>query len=1011
MNMSSKIRQDMVPDDETLRSESILITTGEEQQTVLSRNGSYDVTGSNPQGSLVTDVTRIERTVSSFAETHTIGTWNVRSMSQGKLEIVKEEMRRTRIEILGVSEIWWKGKGHFQSDDFMVYYSGHDDSKRNGVAIILKKNIAQTILGYNPVNDRIISVRLQGKPLNITLIQVYAPTTGAEEVDIEEFYSKLQKVIDDTPKKDVLIIAGDLNAKVGDEEEIEITGRFGLGQRNNAGERLIEFCKENSLCIMNTQFKQHKRRLYTWTSPNGQHRNQIDYILCQRRWKSSVQSARTLPGADCGTDHELLVAGIRVKLKKIKRVALPKRYDLENIPEKYTLEVKNRFKALDLLERQPDELWGEIKHIIEEEAKEKVPIIKKQKGAKWLSEKAIRIAEERRKMKARKDVQGMRRLNADFQRQARKDKETYLNKECMEIEENNKIGRTRDLFKKIRDITGKFTPKIGVMKNRDGKDLVEEFEIKKRWKEYTEGLYMKDKNITEIYQEKEYNEEPLVLESEVRWAVNELANRKSPGEDGLPIELFKAAGEEAIRVLTALCQQVWKKISWPKEWKRSVFIPIPKKGDAKECSNNRTIALIPHASKVLLKVLQKRLEPYIEREMPDEQAGFRKGRGTRDQIANLRWIMEKTREYQKEIYMCFIDYSKAFDCVDHSKLWNGLRTMGIPEHLILLIKNVYMEQEATVRTVYGDTEGFKIGKGVRQGCILSPYLFNMYSECIMRKAGLEEEEAGIKIGGLKINNLRYADDTTLMAESEQHLKSLLRKVKEESLRSGLKLNISKTKIMTNGKCNSFEIDGNKIEIIENFIFLGSKINKDGTCEEDVRRRIMLGRTAMMDLSKIMKDRDITRRTKIRIIKAMVFPVATYGCESWTLRKKERKKIDAFELWTWRRLLKVPWTAKRTNQSILDEVRPECSLEALMLKQKLSYFGHVMRAERSLEKTIMLGKVGGSRRRGRQRTRWMDGIREGTGMSLQQLRDIAKDRSTWRELIHGVTRSRRRFDGT
>src|SRR5713101_1404388 len=169
----------------------------------------------------------------------------------------------------------------------------------------------------------------------------------------------------------------------------------------------------------------------------------------------------------------------------------------------------------------------------------------------------------------------------------------------------------------------------------------------------------------------------------------------------------------------------------------------------------------------------------------------------------------------------------------------------------------------------------------------------MHKERIMRKAGLEEEEAGIKIGGLKINNLRYADDTTLMPESEQHLKSLLRKVKEESLRSGLKLNISKTKIMTNGKCNSFEIDGNKIEIIENFIFLGSKINKYGTCEEDVRRRIMLGRTAMMDLSKIMKDRDITRRTKIRIIKAMVFPVATYGCESWTLRKKERKKNRRF----------------------------------------------------------------------------------------------------------------------
>jgi exonuclease III len=927
------------------------------------------------------------------------------------LEIVKEEMRRTGVEMLGVSEIWWTGKGYFESDDFTVYYSGHDNMKRNGVAIILKKNIAQTVLGYNPVNDRIISIRIQGRPLNITLMQVYAPTSDAEEVDIEEFYNKLQKAIDNTSKKDVLLVVGDLNAKVGNEEENEITGKFGLGRRNEAGERLIEFCKENSLCIMNTKFKQHKRRLYTWTSPNGLHRNQIDYILCQQRWKSSVQSTRTLPGADCGTDHELLVAGMRIKLKKVNRTSLPKRYDLENIPAKYAIEVRNRFSALDTVERNPEELWEEISEIVKEEAKRNIPTLTKKKKSKWLSEQAIKIADERRKMKARGDVQGMRRLNADFQRQARKDKETYLNKECMEIEENNKRGRTRDLFKKIRDITGKFTPRIGVMKNRDGKDLGEEFEIKKRWKEYTEELYMKDSNSSDIHQEIDYTVEPMILESEVRWAMNELADRKSPGDDGLPIELFKAAGEDSIQVLTALCQQVWKKIAWPKEWKRSVFIPIPKKGDSRECANNRTIALLPHASKVLLKVLQGRLEPYMEREMPAEQAGFRRGRGTRDQIANLRWIMEGTREYQKEIFMCFLDYSKAFDCVDHDKLWIGLRTMGVPEHLILLIKSVYKEQEATVRTAFGNTDWFKIGKGVRQGCILSPYLFNMYSEYIMRKAGLEEEEAGIKIGGIKINNLRYADDTTLMAEGEEDLRRLLRKIKEESLRFGLKLNMSKTKIMTTGRCDGFDIDGENVEVVKSFIFLGSRIEDDGGCEADVRRRLMLGRSAMIALNKIMKDKDVSRWTKIRIIKAMVFPVTMYGCESWTLRKRERKKIDAFELWIWRRLLRVPWTAKRTNQSILNEVRPEFSIEALMLKQRLSYFGHVMRAERSLEKKIMLGKIGGSRRRGRQRMRWVDGVKEATGMSLQQLRDATAKRSTWRGLVHGVTRSRRRLDGT
>ena len=199
--------------------------------------------------------------------------------------------------------------------------------------------------------------------------------------------------------------------------------------------------------------------------------------------------------------------------------------------------------------------------------------------------------------------------------------------------------------------------------------------------------------------------------------------------------------------------------------KRSVFIPIPKKGNAKECSNYQTIAFISHASKIMLKILQARLQQYVKCELPDVQAGFRKGRGTRDQIANILWIIEKAREFQKIIYFCFIDYAKAFDCVDHNKLWKILREMGIPDHLICLLRNLYASLEATVRTGHGTTDRFQIGKGVHQGCILSPCLFNLYAEYNM-----DEAQAGIKIARRNVNNLRYADDTTLMAKSEEELK-------------------------------------------------------------------------------------------------------------------------------------------------------------------------------------------------------------------------------------------------
>ena len=208
----------------------------------------------------------------------------------------------------------------------------------------------------------------------------------------------------------------------------------------------------------------------------------------------------------------------------------------------------------------------------------------------------------------------------------------------------------------------------------------------------------------------------------------------------------------------------------------------------------------------------------------------------------------------------------------------------------------------------------------------------------MPNTGLDEVQAGIKIAGRNINNLRYADDTTLMAANEEELKRLLMKVKEEREKVGLKLNIQKTKIMASSPITSWQID---VETVSDFIFWGSRITADGDCSHEIKRRLLLGRKVMTNLDSILKNKDITLSTKVRLIKTMVFPVVTYGCESWTVKKAEHRRIDALELWCWRRLLRVPWTARRSNQSILKEISPGCSLEGLMLKLKLQYFGHLM----------------------------------------------------------------------
>ena len=212
--------------------------------------------------------------------------------------------------------------------------------------------------------------------------------------------------------------------------------------------------------------------------------------------------------------------------------------------------------------------------------------------------------------------------------------------------------------------------------------------------------------------------------------------------------------------------------------------------------------------------------------------------------------------------------------------------MGIPDHLTCLFRNLYADQEATDRTGHATTDWFQIGKGVRQGCILSPCLFNLYAEYTMRNAGLEETQAGIKIAGRNINNLRYADDTTLMAESEEELKSLLMKVKEESEKFDLKLNIQKTKIMVSGPITSWEIGGETVETVSDFILGGSKITADGDCSHEIKRRLLLGRKAMTNLDSILKSRDIILLTKVHLIKAMIFPVVMDGCESWTIKKVE-----------------------------------------------------------------------------------------------------------------------------
>jgi len=873
-------------------------------------------------------------------------------------------------------------------------------------------------MGYNTVSDRVLSVRFRGGRINTTIIQVYAPTAMAAEEEQEAFYLDLQGTIDTTPRGDILVIMGDFNAKVGEDRSgwEEVVGKYGLGVRNEAGERMLEFCDSNELRIMNTWFEQPKRRLYTWTTPDGKHRNQIDYVLVNKRWKSTIKDVRTRPGADCGTDHEIIVATLQLKLKKLKRGKRLTSFDCKGITPEYRVEIMNRFEILErddtTEEEDANKLWTKMKTAIQEAAEKHVPKKTSRKITPWLSKEAIEVAMERRVAKKEGNRDRVKTLNKAFQRKAREDKENHLKEMCKEMEEEGKKGRTKELFAKIKEITKTAGPRMGSLKTKDGKIIGDEEEMKARWREYTEELYKEDERVVkENIKIEEVENEPEILEAEVEWAIKQLKDNKAPGHDGIPIELVKAGDEAVVRTITKLCNQIWRTGEWPEDWKRSVFIPIFKKGDARECGNYRTIAMISHTSKILLKIIHKRMEKTIERELPANQAGFRKARGTRDHIANIRWIMERQREYGQEVHMCFIDYSKAFDCIDHTLLWRTLIEMGIPKHLVKLLKGLYVDQEAVIRTEYGDTEKFKIRKGVRQGCILSPFLFNLYAERIMRRAGLEEATEGVRIAGKILNNLRYADDTTLLAGKKDDLAELIRRVRMESEKAGLYFNVKKTKVMTTATWENFEVDGETIEVVSSFTFLGSMLEKEGRCDMEIRRRVSMGKTAMNGLGNIWKDKYVSRETKKRLVRALIFPVVLYGCETWTKTLDMEKKINACEMWIWRKMLRISWTEKRTNESVREElgIERDETLQQTATWRKLSYFGHVMRSN-GLEKELMTACGEGRRRRGRPRKRWLDEVQEKSGMNLEELREATRERGHWRGYIKNIARAPR-ADGT
>ena len=953
-----------------------------------------------------------------------IGTWNIRTLfACGKIKELTHELSRYQWDILGLSEVRWTGSGETTTEEgHKIWYSGDEKKHQHGVGFIVNKEKINCIISCRPVNNRIISLRVGAQPLNLTIIQVYAPTSDYEDEDIELFYNELEECIKGVPKKDILIVMGDWNARIGEdafEQWAGISGRFGIGETNDRGIRLLEFASTYKLTLANTLFPHKASRKTTWHSPNNKTHSQIDYILFPSRFKSSINKAktRTFPGADIGSDHDMVLMTIKLKLKKNRRPKNPRiRYDLEklrdpDIAEMFKANVGGKFAALTLIHDNINSLTDTIKTVLHETATE-ILGNKRKKIKPWVTDDILNLCDKRREFKKKKgtnpqSTEDYRSINKEIRTKMKSAKEEWITEQCNNIDISLKDGNSKKAFETLKKLTNTKQARPMGIENSKGCLLTEEADILGRWTEYCMDLYnhkiSPDYNLinNNLWDNREIGDSPI-LETEVEEAIRSLKGGKSPGIDNIPSELIKHGGPQITKWMRIICQKIWDGKEWPTEWTQSLIIPLPKKGNIKQCQNYRTISLISHPSKIMLRIILNRLKRKAEEILSEEQAGFRAGRSTVEQIFNIRILNEKCLQHQKMLIHNFIDFKKAFDRVWHDGLWQVMKEFNIDKNIIDVIKALYNKAHSAVLLNNQIGEKFRTTIGVRQGCILSPVLFNIFLEYIMIQT-LQGFTPSLTINGRPISNLRFADDIDLIGENVDQVQDLTSRLDVAAKSVGMEISTEKSKILISGGDNSgcsIKLDGHILEEVDTFKYLGSTLTREGGSIKEIKIRLGLASSIMAKLWKIWKS-NISFPVKIKLYSSLALSVFLYGCESWTLNAEAERRIQAFENKCYRKLLGIRYQERKTNEYVLLQVHKlagkQESLLSTVRRRKMKWFGHIVRHD-SLTKTILQGTVEGARRKGRQRKNWLDNLKEWTGLPLDTLLQTAADRDEWRNLV-------------
>ncbi|XP_050513133.1 uncharacterized protein LOC126888800 [Diabrotica virgifera virgifera] len=479
-------------------------------------------------------------------------------------------------------------------------------------------------------------MKLQSRPVNTNIIQIYAPTSEKPEEDIEEFYALVQKALKYTKKNELTIIMGDFNAKVGKNRIEDIVGQHGLGEKNERGDRLIQFCREEDFTIANTWFRLSPRRLYTWKSPadtaNNMIRNQIDFILINKRFKNSLTSVKTYPGADVSSDHNQLVGQVELKLKKFIKSKPKQNLDYDTLKDPVVRQnvrdvMREKLETAKQQEQSVEQKWSYIKDVVLNAGKKT-----RVKNKEWMTDNILQMMDQRRLMNNR-DAKKYQEINQTIKKEIRRAKETWMQEKCKLIEELQVKHDHINIHRKIREATGQYKRRnTHLLIKKDGNLTTTVKEKLVTWKMYIDELFWDYRgNLPEI----NCMTGPSILESEVKAALQS-KNSKATGPDEIPVELIKVMSEVSTKELTELLNAIYDSGNIPEEWLSSTFVTIPKKRSAKTCEDFRTISLMSHSLKIFLKIIHARFYKKCEENVGEMQFGFCDSMGTREALFNLK---------------------------------------------------------------------------------------------------------------------------------------------------------------------------------------------------------------------------------------------------------------------------------------------------------------------------------------------------------------------------------------